>query len=49
MLLDLPDVDNVTDGPSISKEMGRSARMIQEYRKSAAQKLRRMLVEGEKQ
>lgn len=47
MLLDLPDVDTVTDSPSISKAMGRSARMIQEYRKSAAQKLRRILVEGE--
>ena len=49
MLLDMPDVNTVTDGPSIAKEMSRSARMIQEYRKSAAEKLRRMLVEGEEQ
>jgi hypothetical protein len=47
MLLGLPDVDTVAGGPSISREMGRSPRMIQEYRKAAVAKLRRILVEGE--
>ncbi len=47
MLKNVPDVDNVSGGPSISSELGRSARMIQNYRAAAAKKLRRMLVDGE--